>query len=49
MGPTWVLLEHCGLEVQADKSQVHWVPEALEPTRALYACLVLLAKLSEDL
>lgn len=49
LGPAWVLLEHCGLEVQADKSQVRWVPEALEPTHALYACLVLLAKLSEDL
>ncbi|XP_054984583.1 gasdermin-D [Sorex araneus] len=47
--PTWILLEHCGLRLQEDAPQVHWVPEALEAVHALYACLVVLSRLSQDL
>ncbi|XP_022357956.1 gasdermin-D [Enhydra lutris kenyoni] len=40
--PAWVLLEECGLEVQADAPQVRWEPEAQDRTCALFACLALL-------
>ncbi|XP_059251287.1 gasdermin-D isoform X3 [Mustela nigripes] len=46
--PAWVLLEECGLEVQADAPQVRWEPEAQDLTCALFACLVLLLGLSPD-
>uniref|UniRef100_G1LJ95 Gasdermin D n=1 Tax=Ailuropoda melanoleuca TaxID=9646 RepID=G1LJ95_AILME len=46
--PAWVLLEECGLEVQADAPQVCWEPEAQGRTCALYACLTLLLGLSQD-
>ncbi|XP_045633210.1 gasdermin-D isoform X2 [Ursus americanus] len=46
--PAWVLLEECGLEVQADAPQVCWEPEARGRTCALYACLTLLLGLSRD-
>lgn len=46
--PAWVLLEECGLEVQADAPQVRWEPQAQERTCALFACLLLLLGLSPD-
>ncbi|XP_044102988.1 gasdermin-D-like [Neovison vison] len=46
--PAWVLLEQCGLEVQADAPQVRWEPQAQERTCALFACLLLLLGLSPD-
>lgn len=45
----WVLLEQCGLRLQEDAPQVHWEAEALDAVHALYACLVLLSRLSQDL
>ncbi|XP_055981017.1 gasdermin-D isoform X2 [Sorex fumeus] len=47
--PAWILLEHCGLRLQENAPQVHWVPEALDTVHALYACLVVLSRLSQDL
>ncbi|XP_032704245.1 gasdermin-D [Lontra canadensis] len=46
--PAWVLLEECGLEVQADAPQVRWEPEAQDRTCALFSCLALLLGLSPD-
>ncbi|XP_032171914.1 LOW QUALITY PROTEIN: gasdermin-D-like [Mustela erminea] len=46
--PAWVLLEECGLEVQADAPQVRWEPEAQDLTCALFACLALLLGLSPE-
>ncbi|XP_051015299.1 gasdermin-D [Acomys russatus] len=45
--PTWVLLEECGLRLQANPPQVHWEPESQGPTCALCASLDLLAGLSQ--
>ncbi|XP_060054234.1 gasdermin-D isoform X2 [Erinaceus europaeus] len=46
--PIWILLEECGLELKANAPHVRWVPEALDQTLALYACLALLSKLSQS-
>lgn len=45
--PTWVLLEECGLRLEAEPRQVHWEPTSQGPTCALYASLALLSSLGQ--
>lgn len=45
--PTWVLLDECGLRLQAEPPQVHWEPTSQGPICALYASLALLSSLGQ--